>query len=352
MPVHAWDLKKIGNLEYVTLHDVAEFYGLPTDFEFDDKTVFISDGPKMMELTLGSRQAYLNGARHWLAFPVKHRNGQALISRADFSKVIEPAMRPEIIKALQPVRKVVIDAGHGGKDNGAMGPYGREKDYTLDVALRLQELLETDGIEVIMTRETDVFLELHERAAIANANPDAIFVSIHFNASENREAAGAEIFSLAPRGTPSDVDYFPIPKDPGVQKGTPVEDASYALSCAVHHSIIGNLAQFDRGIKRSRFAVLRLTRVPSVLVEGGFVSNVLEGRQIAQAAWRQKLASSIYDGIAGYQRLAIEGQRPMLVTDYRRTRSNGVTLRDMTVESRSAAIPLPPPEMEQSAGDE
>jgi len=339
-----WTVEKIGNLEYLPLKEIAAFYGLPTDYEFYQKTTFIADGPKMMEVTLGSREVYLNGARHWMAFPVKELNGDAYISRADLSKVIEPAMRPELIKTLEPVKKVVIDAGHGGKDKGAIGPYGYEKEYALDVALRLRTLLEAEGIEVIMTREDDTFLELHERAAIANANPDALFVSIHFNASENKEAAGAEIFSLAPRGTPSDIDYFPIPKDPGVQKGTPVEDASYALSCSVHHSIVGNLAQFDRGIKRSRFAVLRLTRVPSVLVEGGFVTNPYEARHIASAAWRQNLANAVYEGIAGYQKLAENGRRQMKVTDYRRTRPSGITLRDNVESNRSAAIPLAPQE--------
>ncbi len=347
--VGAWEVRKVGNLEYLTLEEIATFYGLPDDFTFSDKTTFISNGPTTMEVRLGSREIYLNGARHWLAFPVLAQDGRALISRADLSKVIEPAMRPELIPALPLTKKVVIDAGHGGKDKGAAGPYGFEKEYALDVALRLEELLVAEGFDVIMTRRDDRFLELHERAAIANAHADAVFVSIHFNASENREAEGAEIFSLAPRGTPSDIDWFPIPKDPGVQKGTPVEDASYALSCAVHHAIVGKLGTFDRGIKRSRFAVLRLTRIPSVLVEGGFVSNPIESPQIATGAWRQRLAGAIFDGLQGYRTLAETKQRPLYVTEYRRTQPIGVTLRDLTMESREAAIPLAPP---KEAGEE
>jgi len=160
---------------------------------------------------------------------------------------------------------------------------------------------------------------LEIRAQIANAARDSIFVSIHFNATDrDPNATGFEIFSFTPRGAPSTSDNSVALSALDIQAGSTVDAQSMALSSCIYHSLLGHIPEFDRGIKRARFAVLRLTRVPAVLIEGGFLTERGESELIAKSDWRAKLAQSISVGIQNYQALADKKQPPMLVADYRR----------------------------------
>ncbi|MEP6686237.1 MAG: N-acetylmuramoyl-L-alanine amidase [Verrucomicrobiota bacterium] len=271
-----------------------------------------------MALTLDSREAIINGVRNWLSFPVIEREGRFLVSRVDLAKSLEPQLRPQMIQNLGKLKTVVLDPGHGGHDKGACSRYGCEKEYALDVARQLKPLLEAKGLKVIMTRDSDIFIPLEVRARIANSARDSIFVSIHFNATDmNPAATGFEIYSLTPRGSPSTQDDAMALHFLNMQAGSPVDAPSLVLSAAIFHSVLGHLPEFDRGIKRSRFAVLRLTKVPAVLVEGGFVTQRGEARLIADSTWRAKLAQSISTGIENYKDLVEKKRRPTLVADYR-----------------------------------
>jgi N-acetylmuramoyl-L-alanine amidase len=171
----------------------------------------------------------------------------------------------------------------------------------------------------MMTREGDYFVPLEVRAQIANAARNSIFVSIHFNATnDDPNATGFEIFSFTPRGAPSTSDDSITPSSLSMQAGSQVDAQSMALSACVYHSLLGHIPEFDRGIKRARFAVLRLTKVPAVLIEGGFLTERGESKLIAKKEWRAKLAHAIGVGIESYQALPVKKQPPMLVADYRR----------------------------------
>ena len=126
----------------------------------------------------------INGVRNWLCFPVAEKDGQYLVSRVDLAKTLEPQLRPQMIPNLGQFKTVVLDPGHGGYDKGATSGYGCEKDFALDVARNIKPLLEAKGLNVKMTRDSDIFVPLELRARIANATKDAIFVSIHFNATD------------------------------------------------------------------------------------------------------------------------------------------------------------------------
>src|SRR5208283_2506079 len=104
-----------------------------------------------------------------------------ILSRMDLSKVIEPSLRPEFITGLGPVDTVVLDAGHGGHDKGAVCVFGNEKDFALDVCIRARQLLQASGLKVLMTRSDDTFIPLEQRPMVANATPKSIFVAVHFN---------------------------------------------------------------------------------------------------------------------------------------------------------------------------
>jgi N-acetylmuramoyl-L-alanine amidase len=189
----------------------------------------------------------------------------------------------------------------------------------LDVARQLRPLLQAKGFRVIMTREGDYFVPLEVRARIANTARDSIFVSIHFNATDrDPSATGFEIFSFTPRGAPSTSDNWVTSSSASVQAGSKVDAQSMALSACIYHSLLGHIPEFDRGIKRARFAVLRLTEVPAVLVEGGFLTERGESRLIAKKDWRGRLAQAISVGIENYRALAVKKQPPMLVAEYRR----------------------------------
>jgi N-acetylmuramoyl-L-alanine amidase len=272
-----------------------------------------------LEFVSGSREAIINGARSWLCFPVIEHDGKSLVSRTDLAKTIEPLVRPHRVPDVGKVQTVILDPGHGGHDKGQVSRYGAEKDFALDVARKLRPILQAKGLRVIMTREGDYFVPLEVRAKIANAARNSIFVSIHFNATnDDPNATGFEIFSFTPRGAPSTSDGTATASSVNVQPGSSVDAQSLALSACIYHSVLGHLREYDRGIKRARFAVLRLTKVPAVLIEGGFLTERGESKLISNKDWRAKLAGAIGIGIENYRALPVKKQPPTLVADYRR----------------------------------
>jgi len=167
---------------------------------------------------------------------------------------------------------VVIDAGHGGYDRGGIpGQRVSEKDMTLDVAQRLKNVLSASGYRVVMTRDSDVFVPLGTRSAIANQYRNAIFVSIHFNSATRRGADGIETYFYS--------------RD------------SLALASAIHHYVAGGAPSPNRGVRRRGYYVLRRTAIPAVLVECGFLTNPTEASYAQNASYRQKLAEEIAAGI-------------------------------------------------------
>jgi N-acetylmuramoyl-L-alanine amidase len=343
-PNNDWQVIKVGPRDYLSVDNIAKFYGLIGNVDSTGKTVVLNNGRNMLQVTLDSREAIVNGVRNWLCFPVIAHENKFLVSRIDLAKSIEPQLRPTMIQRTGKVQTIVLDPGHGGFDKGAASAFGNEKNYALDVARQLRPLLQAKGFKVVMTRENDVFIPLEVRARIANATKDSIFVSIHFNATgTNPNATGFEIFSLTPRGAPSTNDDSLALHFVNMQAGSPVEAQSFELSAAVYHSMLGHISEFDRGIKRARFAVLRHTKIPSILVEGGFLSEAGDSKRVADPAWRKQLAESICLGIENYRNLVEKKQRPMLVAEYRAQAAGEITVVDLAAPpSKLDSSPAPP----------
>ena len=174
---------------------------------------------------------------------------------------------------------VVIDAGHGGYDRGGIpGQSVSEKEMTLDVAQRLKKTLAANGYRVVMTRDSDVFVPLGTRVAIANSSPNAIFVSIHFNSAKRSGAGGIET-------------YF-------------YNRESLPLASAIHYFVAGGAPSSNRNVRRRGYYVLRKTTVPAVLVECGFLTNPSEAALAQTASYRQKLAEEIAAGVRGRNSVA------------------------------------------------
>ena len=169
---------------------------------------------------------------------------------------------------------VVIDAGHGGFDRGGIpGQRIPEKEMTLDVAQRLKGLLGASGYRVVMTRDSDVFVPLPTRVAIANSYQNGIFVCIHFNSAKRIGADGIETYFYSRDSLP--------------------------LASAVHYFVAGGAPSPNRGVRRRGFYVLRKTKIPAVLVECGFLTNPNEGQYAQSSSYRQKLAEEIAAGVRG-----------------------------------------------------
>jgi N-acetylmuramoyl-L-alanine amidase len=314
-----WKIIKVSGSDYLSVENVSQFYGLPAGIAASAEKVELETVKNPLEFVSGSREAVINGARSWLCFPVIEHGGKYLVSRTDVAKTIEPLVRPHRVPSAGKVQTVVLDPGHGGYDRGQVSRFGYEKDFALDVARKLRPLLQSKGLRVIMTREGDYFVPLEVRAQIANSARDSIFVSIHFNATnDDPNATGFEIFSFTPRGAPSTSDSAVAPSALSMQPGSTADAQSVALSACIYHSLLGHLPEYDRGIKRARFAVLRLTKVPAVLIEGGFLTEKGECKLIAQKEWRARLAHAIGVGIESYRALGTKKQAPLLVADYRK----------------------------------
>jgi N-acetylmuramoyl-L-alanine amidase len=174
----------------------------------------------------------------------------------------------------EPSTTVVIDAGHGGYDHGGIpGQRIPEKEMTLDVAQRLKGLLAASGYRVVMTRDSDVFVPLPTRVAIANSYQNGIFVCIHFNSAKRIGADGIETYFYSRDSLP--------------------------LASAVHYFVAGGAPSPNRGVRRRGFYVLRKTKIPAVLVECGFLTNPNEGHYAQSPSYRQKLAEEIAAGVRG-----------------------------------------------------
>lgn len=294
-----WTLIKIGGRDYVPLEDVAEFYGLGGVRRTGNDAV-MELGPRSLKGSANSVEFYINRLKFNLSYQIVEHDGRLWMSRMDLTKVLEPVLRPSKIKGAEAINTIVLDAGHGGHDNGAPSSYGFEKDFALDVCQRARMLLMQAGYTVVMTRTTDVFIPLYERVRFANQYSNALFISIHFNSGGS--GTGLETYTLAPRGVPSMMADGPRISDLDPCPGHVNDAANIALATATHAAMVRSSRMPDRGIKRARFVVIRDITIPGVLVEGGFMSNPYDARLIATPSYRQQLATSVVQAVQNYRR--------------------------------------------------
>ena len=221
---------------------------------------------------------------------------------------------------------VVLDAGHGGHDSGAIGTYSKEKNINLNVTLKVGELIQKNcpEVKVIYTRKSDVFVDLHERAAIANRAKADLFISIHTNAlPKGRQSVGAETYSLGMARSKDNLDVAKrensvILYENDYQKRyagfNPKSSESYIIFEFMQDQFMKQSAQLakaiqnqyaivgrvDKGVKQAGFLVLRETSMPSVLTELGFISTPSEEQYLNSAKGTDELARSIYLGFVDY----------------------------------------------------
>jgi N-acetylmuramoyl-L-alanine amidase len=314
----------IGGSPYVSLAAVCERKAIAFDYDVISRRINIDKDGNRIDLKVGEQLYLVNGAVHRLRHPVELSGGMVMIPLElrgnTFDLLFKDITDGEPGVQFYRIKRVVIDAGHGGKDPGAIGKSGlKEKIVTLDIARRLRTLLEQQGLQVEMTRSSDHFVGLNERVALTNkANAD-LFVSIHANANRSRSLNGFEVYYLSPKvsdqqralasaksGLPS-VDEGSLASSSSTLRAI-LWDMVYSYSRAESIDLSRQLCERmqndleakDLGVKCANFCVLRGATVPAVLVEVGFLSNKEEEQILAQDTYRQKLAQTIMRGIADY----------------------------------------------------
>lgn len=246
----------------------------------------------------------------------------------DFVRPVEPAGPREGRVEATPLRTIVLDAGHGGHDSGAVGPTGlMEKELVLDVTRRVARLVEERlGVKTLLTRETDVFVALRDRTSFANRQRADLFVSIHANAHRQSGTDGVETYFLSSEATDSTARQVAALENGAVQLEKPAgrgantskvdivktilwdlaqsefQIESERLAEIVHDSMTRSLRIGNRGVKQAGFYVLGGAAMPAILLEIGFVTNPREERRLKEARYRDEIARAILAGIAEYKR--------------------------------------------------
>jgi N-acetylmuramoyl-L-alanine amidase len=341
-----WTVLRFNGLDYVTLSSFCSFYQLPYDSPISNDVFRTRNAQTSVELHRDSREVKINGVRFWMSFGVLQLGHDWVISKLDLVKNFEPVLRPQMLDNKRIINGVVIDPGHGGADQGATNSRGRmEKNYTLDTAFRLEKILRSSGLKVVLTRRSDVFIPLYDRSRIANRYPDYLFVSVHFNQA-SEEARGLETYACSPRSSGSTqaggrVSMSDLRSLPG--------NANDALNVLLGYEVQKQIiklnpgdADADRGVKRARFVVIKQTALPGILVEGGFVSNRLEAALLDQPSYRQRLAGNIGLGIMNFIDKVAPVQKRVPVPELRPDKSPEQAAPAATASATLTLTPMNP----------
>jgi N-acetylmuramoyl-L-alanine amidase len=265
----------------------------------------LAAGNRILRLvfTVDSSQVEINGINVRLCFPVANVRGAPQVSQLDADKTLRPFLYPPRTPGTRRITTICLDPGHGGKDTGNRVGGHNEKTYTLALAQELRDQLTSLGFHVFLTRTQDAFVDLPERPAQANRRGADLFVSLHFNATENGrdEVSGPETYCITPVGASSSnaagegANYGPT-------TANHVELKSLFLAYETEKALVKTLGAEDRGVRRARFAVLRDAIMPAILVEGGYMTHPTEGGRIFDSGYRRLMARAIVQGILTYQR--------------------------------------------------
>lgn len=318
----------INGVTYLPLVSLCESRGINWQYDTFTRTAVLTKGAHKINLMAGQALVLVDGSPRYLSYPVDIYQGTVVVPYRFKEQILDVLFkeRAYVGKAALPlsrIRKIVVDAGHGGNDPGTIGKRGlREKDVNLDIAKRLGNLLKAEGIEVVMTRTADTFIPLERRAGIANNSRAGLFISIHSNANRVRSLNGFEVYYISPNINDSkralnyaqeaalDLNRDSFAYAPSLNLKAILWDMvctsnraeSLRLSRYVCRAIEKNLNTRVLGIKGAPFYVLKDTHMPAILIETGFLSNYNEERLMRNSCYRQQIAESIAEGIKEYIR--------------------------------------------------
>jgi N-acetylmuramoyl-L-alanine amidase len=278
---------------YVYLKDVAAYYGMKA-YVGRNQCDLVSRYSKLI-FYYDKKEGYLNGTKVYFAHAPFKRGGDAFVSEKDFLIFIDPILRYKAIPDHK-MKLIMIDAGHGGSDEGGKGKRYKEKNIVLNIAQKVKQYLAQKNYRVIMTRDWDRALTLEQRTDMAKRQKADIFVSIHANIAGS-SVKGIETFCLAPAGTASTHDSKAKNQK---ESGNNFDKNNSKLAYEIHKELVKRTQAVDRGVKHARFFVLKNASCPAVLIETGFLSNYYEERKLGMPSYQDAIARAIANGIIRY----------------------------------------------------
>ena len=311
------------SLRELKLNDLCQSYNLQWQYDSINQVVTLSRGGMTAKALIGSNVVVLDDQKVFLSQPLRRKRQNIYVSSDFKQRVIDRFIQRRFSYPSRKFSKIVIDAGHGGKDPGAIGYSGlKEKEVTLDIARKLKAILSNKGIQVTMTRRNDQFISLEDRAKISNNSKSDLFVSIHANAAHTKGVKGFEVFCLrspdyeTKREIQEAKSYRYMFQKLKMEDNNKILDEilydmlynykraeSYRLAEYIARKTSRELNLRNRGCKRSGFFVLKHTAIPAVLVEVGFLSNKKEEKLLKDNQYRQKVANSIAESILEYEKI-------------------------------------------------
>ena len=284
---------------FVLVQDIARYYGMKISYYKSGLT--LRSSRDVVTLLYDKRMANINRTNMYLTHAPVLRGALVYLDEKDFLLVVDPVIRNTPLWK-HSLRTVLIDAGHGGKDQGAPGGKNLlEKNITLSIARKLAARLQKQGYRVLMTRNNDRYLTLQQRADLCEKLKPDLFISIHCNAVGNRKIKGIETFAMTPVDAASTSDSK---RGTTTGAGNSFDKNNYRLAYEVQKNLTTTLKAEDRGVKHARFFVLRHATCPAILIETGFITHPTEGVNLARSAYQDRLVNGIVSGISAYAKSA------------------------------------------------
>lgn len=276
----------------------ANGFGLPSILSASPLPAYeLRSNQGVLVLHTGNQLAYWDGMELLLGFAPQSIGGLPYVHALDLKTSIHPLLSGGPSPCLRARPVIVLDPGHGGTDAGTRSVVDHrfEKEFTLDWARRLQALLAANGWQVLLTRSSDFDLALSNRVSFTEDHKADLFVSLHFNSAGASQAeAGLETYLLTPAGMPSALTRGFADAPAAVFPNNAFDSQNLLLAVRIHSALLQVNGHHDRGVRHARFpGVLRGQQRPAVLVEGGYLSNPREARQIADPAYRERLAEAV-----------------------------------------------------------
>lgn len=286
---------KVHGKNYIKLSDAANFFGMK--YSTSGSNFTLSSKWSSIKMKKDSRSATLNGTKVNFSFAPTITNRVPMVSQSDFLKVLDPILRKDAV-GYKSTKRIVIDPGHGGKDQGAAGKRYKEKDIVFKIAVQLKNRLKSLGFDVYLTRYNDSTVTLDKRAQIAKNYKADLFLSLHTNAA-SAAATGIESYVLTPQ-------YAPSTSGGSARKSATTankyDKQSIRLGYEIQKAMISHTKARDRGVKHAQFVVLDKAPCPAALLELGFISNRYEESNLGSSSYQKKLVDGITNGILKYMR--------------------------------------------------
>ncbi len=332
-----FNTKKIGEIDYYNVYELKKLFDVQIDENTMENNLTLAFKKQRLTFLISASYVILDDDIYNFSYPLRLVEGKYYLPLTTLSMILPKfntqfsynKAKGEIVAddntyQSSKIDMVVIDAGHGGKDPGAVGKSSYEKNLTLKISQKVAKALAKNGINVLLTRNKDEFVELRKRAQLANDYKADLFISIHCNASRHSNRKGAEVFILSTSKVTDKrveeaiaVENSVVSKYEGesalahyndldfVLKDMALSEhllASNDLAHCVQNQLVSLTGFHDRGVKQGPFYVLKGAFMPAILVELGFISNPKQERQLNSTSYQDKFVQAIINGVMKFKK--------------------------------------------------